>query len=320
MDNLMFNGINNNKKDCEEGSVSLGKDIYERIVENLHDGLYFVDQDMVIVYWNKAAEEISGFTANEVVGRSCSDNILTYVDSEGNSLYTEICPLAATIADEKPREAEVYMHHKDGRRIPVFVRVSTLTDTDGKIIGGIELFTAIRNQAVNELRIKELEKSALLDNLTRLANRNYVEKEIQSRLEEKKRFNVPFGILFMDIDHFKKFNDIYGHDVGDDVLRFVADTFVTNARPFDLFGRWGGEEFIGIVRNINDQDLELLGNRLRSLIESSYIIHENEKLHVTISIGATLVDKNDTIDGLMKRADTLLYKSKIAGRNCLTRG
>jgi len=300
--------------------MSLEKDSFERIIENLHDGLYFVDRDRVIIYWNKAAEQISGFTADEVVGKSCSDNILTHVDSEGNSLCTGMCPLAATMADEKPREAEIYMHHKDGHRIPVSVRVSILTDTDGKIIGGIELFTDISNQAANELRVKELEKLALLDNLTQLANRNYIEKEIQGRFEEKKRFNVPFGILFIDIDHFKKFNDIYGHDVGDDVLKFVSNTFVANARPFDLYGRWGGEEFIGIIRNISGQDLELLGSRLRLLIENSYMIHENEKLHVTVSIGATVVNEKDTIDSLIKRADTLLYKSKAAGRNCVTIG
>ncbi len=298
----------------------LEKDSFERIIENLHDGLYFVDRDRVITYWNKAAEQISGFTANEVVGKSCSDNILTHIDGEGNSLCTGMCPLAETIADGKPREAEIYMHHKDGHRIPVSVRISTLTDRDGNIIGGVELFTDVSNKAANELRVKELEKLALLDNLTLLANRNYIEREIQSRFEEKSRFNVPFGILFIDIDRFKKFNDIYGHYVGDDVLKFVANTFVANARPFDFYGRWGGEEFIGIIRNINGQDLELLGNRLRSLVENSYIIHENEKLYVTISIGATLVNENDTIDSLIKRADTFLYKSKAAGRNCLTIG
>ena len=295
-------------------------DSYERIVENLHDGLYFVDRDRVITYWNKAAEQISGFTANEVVGKSCSDNILTHVDSDGNNLCAGMCPLAVTITDGKPSEAELYMHHKDGHRIPVSVRVSTVTDRDGNIVGGIELFTDISNRAANDLRVKELEKLALLDNLTQLANRNYIEREIQSRFEEKKRFDMPFGILFIDIDHFKKYNDIYGHDVGDDVLNFVANTFIANTRPFDLYGRWGGEEFIGIIRNINGKDLESLANRLRSLTEHSYIIHENEKLYVTISIGATLAKENDTIGTLIKRADTLMYKSKAAGRNCLTIG
>ena len=291
---------------------------YEKIIENLHDGLYFVTRNRIITYWNKAAEQISGYTANEVVGTSCSDNILTHVDSEGNSLCTGMCPLAATITDGKPREDEIYMHHKDGHRIPVSVRVSTLTDRDGNIIGGIELFTDISNQAANQLRVKELEKLALIDSLTQLANRRYIDREIQNIIEEKRRLNVPFGILFMDIDHFKKFNDTYGHDVGDDVLKFVSNTFVSNARPFDLYGRWGGDEFIGIIRNVSDKDLDALGNRICSLIENSYIMHENEKLNITISMGATLVNANDSIDSLIKRADTNLYKSKKVGKNCLT--
>jgi len=299
--------------------MSLENNSYERIIENLHDGLYFVNRDGVITYWNKAAERISGFTAGEVVGKSCSDSILTHVDADGNNVCTgSCCPLQATILDGKPRKIELYMHHKKGHRIPVSIRVTTLTDKDGNIIGGIELFTKINDQTINELRVKELEKLALLDNLTQLANRNYIEREIRSKLEQHKRYNSQFGILFIDIDNFKNFNDLCGHCAGDDVLKFVANTFVANARPFDLYGRWGGEEFIGIIHNINIEDLVVIGNRLRSLIESSYIIHDDSKLFVTISIGATLIRNNDTIESLIKRADTLMYRSKAAGRNCLT--
>ncbi len=300
--------------------MRLEKESYARIIENLHDGLYFVDKNRVILYWNKAAEQISGFLASEVVGKSCSDNIITHVDSEGNSLCNGMCPLAASISDGVSREAEVYMHHKDGHRIPVSVRVSTLTDEDGNVIGGIELFADISNQRTNELRVKELEKLALLDNLTQLANRNYIDREIKIKFEERKRFNLPFGVLFIDIDHFKKFNDQYGHVLGDDVLKFVANTFVANARPFDLYGRWGGEEFIGIIPNITDGDLENLGNRMRNLVKKSYIIHNNKKLQVTVSVGATIAMENDTLESLMKRVDKLLYQSKAAGRDCLTMG
>jgi diguanylate cyclase (GGDEF)-like protein len=104
------------------------------------------------------------------------------------------------------------------------------------------------------------------------------------------------------------------------VLKWVADTFTANSRPFDLYGRWGGEEFIGIIRNISGKDLESQGHRVRTLIENSYIICEEKKLSVTISIGATLMTRDDTVARLIKRADTLLYKSKAAGRNCVTLG
>jgi diguanylate cyclase (GGDEF)-like protein/PAS domain S-box-containing protein len=301
-------------------NMDITRTSFADIVDNLYDGLYVVDRNRIITYWNKAAERISGFSAQEVVGKSCSENILTHVDNEGNSLCLEKCPLAAGIADGKRREAEVYMHHKDGYRIPVSCRFGVLRDDENNVIGGVELFTDISNQKVRESRIKELEKIAMLDKLTQLPNRNYLDKEIERRFEEKKLYSIPFGILFMDIDHFKKFNDTYGHDVGDMVLKFVANTLVGSTRTSDVFGRWGGEEFIGILRNINHQDLETLGNRVRVLVENSYIIHGNEKLHVTISVGATLGRDDDTIDSLLKRADTALYKSKSAGRNCLTIG
>ena len=294
---------------------------YKKIIDTFQGGVYFVDRDRVITYWNKAAEKISGFSSEEVVGRSCADNLLTHVDSEGNSLCHIMCPLFESIADAKPVEVEMFMHHKDGHRIPVSVRTSALTDTEGSVIGAVELFIDIsNNNSANETRVKELEQLALLDKLTQLANRNYIEKEIQSRFEEKKRFNIPFGILFIDIDNFRIFNNTYGHDVGDDVLKFIARTFVTNSRPFDLYGRWGGEEFLGIIRNISSHDLENLGNKLRVLVEKSYLSHGSGQLHVTISIGATLVHDDDTIDSLIKRADTLLYQSKNAGRNRLTIG
>jgi len=300
--------------------MNFDKDSFDRILDNIRDGLYVVDVDRTIAYWNKAAEEISGYSASEVIGRPCSDNILNHVDSEGNVLCFGMCPLAECVAGGKSHESEIYMHHKDGHRIPISVRTSVLTNADGKVIGGVELFANISNRSANELRIRELEKLALLDRLTQLANRNYIEREIQNRFDEKKRFNVQFGILFIDIDHFKNFNDMYGHNTGDDVLKFVANTFMADSRPFDLYGRWGGEEFIGIIRYIASRDLEQMGNRLRSLVENSFIMHDDKKLHVTISIGATMVRDDDTIDSLLKRADSLLYESKSAGRNRLTIG
>jgi diguanylate cyclase (GGDEF)-like protein/PAS domain S-box-containing protein len=300
--------------------MNLDKESYFRIIDGLHDGLYFVDTNRIITYWNKAAERISGFAAAEVVGKSCADKILTHVDDAGTCLCLGLCPLAATIVDGLDREAQVFLHHKDGHRVPVLVRVSLLKDPHGKVIGGIELFTDISNIQANDMRVKELEKLALLDNLTQLANRNYIERELRGRFEEHRRMRIPFGILFIDIDHFKRVNDTYGHDVGDEVLRFVARTFTANSRPFDLYGRWGGEEFLAIIRNISGDDLELLGNRLRILIEQAYILHKGEKLQITVSIGATSVTGDDSTESLIKRADDLLYESKRLGRNRLSRG
>lgn len=300
--------------------VKLDSDAYARIIDNLHDGVYFVDTNRVITYWNKAAERISGFSAAEVIGKSCADNILTHMDCAGKNLCFNLCPMAATIADATNHEAEIYLHHKKGHRVPVLIRVSPLKDATGKVIGGVEFFTDMGNIQANSRRVLELEKLALLDTLTQLANRNYLERELHVRFEEYKRLKIPFGLLFLDVDHFKSVNDSQGHDFGDAVLRFVANNFVVNSRPFDLYGRWGGDEFLGIIRNISGEDLAYLGDRMRVLVEGSFLVRDDKKINVTISIGATWVNEHDSIETLMKRADTLLYTSKKEGRNRLTLG
>lgn len=299
---------------------NLDKRTFKKLADNLHEGLYIVDRNRVITYWNKAAEKITGFTAEEVVGKSCADDVLTHVDDTGTNLCVGMCPLAKTVNNGISSNIEVCVHHKKGHRIPLSVRTTPLTDNSGNIIGAVELFTDLSSRQANEQRIRELERLALLDSLTQLANRRYAEIELQNRIEEKKRFNIPFGILFMDIDHFRNFNENYGHNIGDKVLEFVAETFISNCRPFDIFGRWGGEEFIGIIRNVGFEKLGNIGNRMRLLVEKSYLIHKNKKLSVTISVGATVAKDDDTIESIVNRADMLLYKSKHSGRNQLIAG
>ena len=300
--------------------MELNNKAYLQIIDNLNDGIYIVNRQRRIIYWNDAAEHISGFSANEVVGNSCADNILCHVDGCGTNLCTGSCPLAATIAEGAAHTADVYLHHKDGTRIPVCVRVNPITDDTGNIIGAVEIFTDLRNKLANEIRLKYLEQLAMLDRLTNLANRHYLERELDVSFEAKKRYGSLFGILFMDIDNFKQVNDLYGHDVGDRVLQFVAGTISANSRPFDLYGRWGGEEFVGIVRNIAPDDLCNLGQRLRSLVGESFILLEDIPLRVTISVGATMVTDSDSVTTLVRRADELMYQSKVAGKNCVTVG
>jgi diguanylate cyclase (GGDEF)-like protein len=183
------------------------------------------------------------------------------------------------------------------------------------LIGGVEVFTDLSNKKANEFKIMELEKLALLDKLTQIANRNYLERELDSRMDEFRRYGIPFGVLFIDVDHFKSFNDRYGHDVGDRVLQYVAKNMTINARPSDLFGRWGGEEFLGVIRNVTKKEVLNIAERLRILIEKSYIDHLNDHLHVTVSIGGTLVAEKDSVKDLVIRADDQLYKCKKNGRN-----
>ena len=204
--------------------------------------------------------------------------------------------------------------------MPVLVRTGPLKDRAGRVVGGVELFTDLSNILANNSRVRELEQLALLDTLTQLANRAYLQREIEARFEEMRRYGIPFGLLFMDIDFFKRFNDTYGHDVGDAVLKLVANTFTANSRAFDVYGRWGGEEFVGVIRSIDAEDLVVLGNRMRVLVNQSFLMHDEARLGVSISLGATVAKPDDTAESLIKRADQLLYRSKKEGRNRLTLG
>jgi diguanylate cyclase (GGDEF)-like protein/PAS domain S-box-containing protein len=299
--------------------MQLNNDSYRRIMENLPDGLYIVDTARRITYWNPAAERISGFSAEEVMGNSCFGNILCHIDHAGANLCCGSCPLSIAIG-EGEYQREIYLHHKDGHRVPVSVRTTPLTDDQGEVIGGFMIFTDLSSRAADEQRLKELEELTLLDGLTRLANRSYLERELEARLEEKDRYGVPFGVMFMDIDNFKQVNDRYGHDVGDRVLKFVAATFNANSRAFDLYGRWGGEEFVGIARNVSAEDLEQMAQRLRKLVEKSFVMVGEKRLQVTISIGATMAGEADCISTVVNRADALMYHSKAEGKNRVTMG
>ena len=107
------------------------KNFYKDIVDNLYDGVYFVDRDRVITYWNKGAERITGYSAKETLGRACRDNLLNHVTANGIELCKSNCPLAAVMQDGNPREAEVYLHHKDGHRVPIIVRATAMRDAEG---------------------------------------------------------------------------------------------------------------------------------------------------------------------------------------------
>jgi diguanylate cyclase (GGDEF)-like protein/PAS domain S-box-containing protein len=293
---------------------------YQSLLANISDGVYFTDPNRTIIYWNKAAEEITGYSAEEVVGHGCHDNILIHVDAKGRSLCQSQCPMAHTIKDLKPRQGHVFLHHKLGHRIPVHIRTTPLVDEKGEVVGGAEFFTEESARQSMHQRIKELQLLALLDPLTELPNRHHLEIEIDARFHEMQRMGLSFGLLFMDIDHFKNFNDAYGHQTGDEVLQTVARTLRAATRPFDLVGRWGGEEFLGVIRNVHPDALFEIGERLRELVGSSTVTHHRQRLQATISIGATMARAEDSRDGLINRADELMYASKQNGRNRLTVG
>jgi diguanylate cyclase (GGDEF)-like protein/PAS domain S-box-containing protein len=291
---------------------------YAKLLENLYDGVYFVNKKKVISFWNESAERISGYSKSEMLGNYCSNNTLRHIDDNGTELCIFGCPLSKTLEDGKIREADVYLHHKKGRRVPISIRVSPVRNTDNDIIGAVEVFSD-NSQKIELIRkIDNLQKDVFIDPLTQIANRKYGEMHLKTRLNELKCYDVPFGFLIMDIDHFKKVNDTHGHNVGDKVLVMVTQTTYNLLGKMDLIARWGGEEFIVIMPNTNETFLRQKAEKIRMFIEKSWIDIKGENISVTASIGATSGTKNDTVESIVERADKLLYKCKNDGRNCVS--
>lgn len=287
------------------------------IVKHLEIGAYIVSTAREICFWNKKAEEITGYSHEEVEGSRCQDNLLRHVDDHGTELCLYGCPLLETIKDGKIRKARVYLRHKAGYRMPV--RVETLPlKVNGEIKGAIEFFFE-DTEEVNLLEeLRRTREKALICPLTEIGNRRYTEQILEDRLEEMKRLKSNLGLFFIDIDNFKHVNDTYGHAVGDIVLKMVTRTLVSIMRPYDFVGRWGGKEIVAIVPHVKQEELFELGERLRKLISASSIKTTQGRLGVTVSIGATLSNEKDTVTSIIERADKMMYESKRNGKNRVT--
>jgi diguanylate cyclase (GGDEF)-like protein/PAS domain S-box-containing protein len=293
---------------------------HKNLIDNLYDGVYFVDADRLITYWNNGAERITGHPARHMIGKFCNDNILDHVTDDGQHLCIEGCPLLATIHDGEPREAEVHLRHADGYRVPVLVRTTPIYDEQNKIIGAVEVFSNNHSLFKMKRRVDELEQDIFRDALTGVGNRKLLEIKINTAIAEYHQHQIPFGLLFLDIDHFKAVNDTYGHQEGDHVLQNTAKNLTGHLRDTDVCGRWGGEEFIAILYNLNLKSLSRIAEKLRTMVANSAVAVNGGKISVTVSIGAAIVHEKDTMESIIERADQLMYQSKQNGRNRVTLG
>jgi diguanylate cyclase (GGDEF)-like protein len=185
---------------------------------------------------------------------------------------------------------------------------------------GVDIAAAMAKQvsvALDKARlIKDLENLATTDGLTRLYNRRTFLQRAESELERSRRYGRPLTVLMMDVDHFKSVNDSHGHEVGDRVLRVLADECRRNLRQQDVLGRYGGEEFVAFLPETTREVAEEVAERLRKSVESLRVPIERDNIRVTLSIGiATLREKDRDISALIIAADQALYDAKQRGRN-----
>jgi len=291
------------------------KSFTNTLLNQTRDGVCCLGRNRRIVLWNKGAETITGFERSDVLDKQCPEDVALFVDHKGNSIDPEKCPITATLKDGMIRSAELYIRHKDGYRLPVFLRIVPVFKEDGEIIGTAEVFTDTSPKVTIPLHVDELERMALIDTETGITNRKYLEMHLAARLNEFQKHNLPFGLIYADVDHYNKLLERYGRFNAAKVLRMIARTVLKNIRYFDIVGRWNTEEFLIALLNIDETRLDIVSNKLRLLVAESYISVETGVLSATISMGACLVQRYDTVESLVKRAEQLMMHSKWRGRN-----
>lgn len=166
-----------------------------------------------------------------------------------------------------------------------------------------------------ELANQFIKEASITDELTGLRNRRFLMTRFSEEFERARRVGGSLGFMMIDLDHFKGINDRYGHPFGDLVLKRVAQTFAKMLRDYDIAGRYGGEEFAVVVTGTSSSDMLLLAERIRQSIEHTEIQDNNTSVCVTISAGVATLADDDTLESLLKRADSALYQAKHEGRN-----
>jgi len=267
--------------------------LFSKLIGNVSDGIYFLDTDRKVTYWNQGSEAISGYKTEEVMGKRCSENILVHINEWGEKLCDKDCPVKKTLEDGQIHEMKAYLQHKEGYRIPIMMRAIPIKDREGKTIGAVEIFRDDSPRLAIPQRIQELERMALLDTLTKVGNQRYSEIHLEARLNEMSKYHFPFGVLYADVDDFEEINKTFGTVVGDKILK---------------------------MSNIEKGRLDLIANKLRLLIGASNISVEEKTVQATISIGATQARLGDTTESLMNRAHRLMQKSRESGKNTVSSG
>ncbi len=252
-----------------------------------------------ITYASEAFCQISGFTKAELIGEN--HRIVRHLDMP-KELYKD---LWQTITQEKSWEGEIKNCRKDGKFYWINAHIDPIYNRFDKHIG----YRAIREDITDKKRVEEL---SITDRLTKLYNRLKIDEVFAYEIEQAKRYHTPLAIIMLDLDKFKSVNDIFGHQVGDEVLQALASILQSQSRSVDLVGRWGGEEFIIIAPNIQLKGALVLAQKLRKSIEEHRFNQVGQK---TASFGVSEYIDEDTQESMIARADKALFMAKNAGRN-----
>jgi diguanylate cyclase (GGDEF)-like protein/PAS domain S-box-containing protein len=292
-------------------ALQLNSEIYRAVLESLPIGVYLTDLKRQIAFWNTSAERITGYRGQEVIGHFCHDNLLMHCDENRVALCGCACPLAHTMQDGRPREANVFLRHKEGQRVPVRVRAVPVRDESGVIVGAAEFFDE-RSFRAAEMRCPHLRADVGLDNVTEIPDRQATLACLGAALQEFAASHVPFGVLSITIDNLDHFRRVYGCQSVNAVLYAAAQTLSVGTRPDDLVGRWREDRFAALVACPAADGLRSCAERLKRLVSLAAVPWWGDRLSVTVSMGGTMVRPGDTAESLLGRAEEALEAAAAA--------
>lgn len=294
------------------------------ILDSTDQIIIAVDKNTVIRSFNRAAERLLGYKAEELIGKAQPYILHDPAEVEERRLALSRELEREVSADElfqdRACEGEVvrtrwHFVSKSNYKIPVELAMTPLCDEQGQVTGYLGVASDISERLRQEQRLVEF---ATRDGLTGLWNRRHFLDTVAPVLGRAGREQEAVAVLLLDIDEFKQVNDTHGHAAGDAALQAVAAALPSSLRAGDLWCRWGGEEFAVVLPNSAPEAALVVAERLREAVSNIEVKHEDKSLRVTTSIGLAAWHRDEpSLDKALQRADTALYQAKAAGRNCV---
>jgi diguanylate cyclase (GGDEF)-like protein/PAS domain S-box-containing protein len=279
------------------------------IFNNIRDyAIYMVDPAGRLDGWNRSLNRVGGWNRGDVAGAS-----LEIFLPPGKDGADKVAGLLGRARQGGSAEIECWVYRKDGSAFWGSTIATMLPDGNG-CPNGFVLLT--RDLTERKLKEDQLVTFATTDPLTGALNRRAGEARLADAFNTWQRSAAAFGLAMVDVDHFKSVNDTWGHDTGDAVLVSLTRLFGEKLRDRDLVIRWGGEEFLLLLHNVNHDVATMVAERVRGAIEMTEIQHGGSPIRVTASIGIAIVSTADTCpEDLVRQADQALYAAKRGGRN-----
>ena len=286
----------------------------QKLIDNMYDAVIFVDCNMNIIQWNRGAERLTGIAASSVLHRRWSPDLVGMRDQQTGALSMIECPAAYCINTGVQSLRRLLVANRNNRPIAVDVHTMPVVSPDGTIHGATMLVHDASPEASLEERCQNLHERATKDPLTQVANRAEFDRTHQLFIHAHLERQLPCSLIICDIDHFKSVNDTYGHQAGDEVLRFFGHLLSSECRPGDLVARYGGEEFVMLCADCNNAAAARRAEQLRKTISelSHAALNQNS---VTVSFGVTEIQPGDSTESMLRRADRALLEAKRMGRN-----